>query len=59
MINILTSLGSPKVLTQNCNKQTQKRTKLEMPFPLYLCETMIRHLRLTAFASVVIIGVKF
>jgi len=55
----LTSLGWPKVLTQNCNKQTNTKTnETEMPFPLYFpiilsCETIICHLKLTAFASVV------
>jgi len=31
----LTSLGCPKVLTQNCNKQTQKLTKRDA-FPIIL-----------------------
>jgi len=53
----LTSLvGFPE---QQTNKQTnaKKTEENEMPFPLYILlsyETMIRHLMLTAFASVAI-----
>jgi len=47
IVPFLTSLGCPEVLTQNRNKQTQKKTdENEMPFPLYIllsCETMKHH----------------
>jgi len=59
ILRFLTSLGYPKVLTQNCSKQTQKTKENEMPFPLYFTtllsyETIIRHLTLAAFSSVAI-----
>jgi len=53
----LTSLGCLEVLIQNCNKQTNtKKTNEHEPMPFSLnillsCETMIRHLTLTAFAG--------
>jgi len=56
----LTSLGCREVLTQNCNKQSHKKTeKHEMPLYtisiLISYETMIRNLTLTEFASAAII----